>query len=61
MKAFTAADCESVDDSCRRNTHATHTEVVMARFESLALTAVTIGTFLALLSNVWASVLSHAS
>ena len=26
----------------------------MARFESLALAALTIGTFLALLSNVWA-------
>ena len=53
MKGFTAARCESVDDSCRRNT-GDEPEVVMARFESLALTAVTIGTFFALVSNVWA-------
>ena len=33
----------------------------MARFESLALYAMTIGTFLALFSSVWAAALSRAS
>ena len=32
----------------------------MARFESVALTALTIGTLFALFSNVWASVLPSA-